>query len=109
MGIVVLCGRRVRGLKGLRVVDASVIPSSPSGDTYAVQVMIAEKTADHIRGKDTVLAIKEYFRHLYEVRHKKVMEEEEILAAQAADEKAAATEKTAGTAAGEAAEKKGKK
>jgi choline dehydrogenase len=29
---------RVRGVKGLRVVDASIIPSSTSGDAYATQV-----------------------------------------------------------------------
>jgi len=64
-------------VKGLRVVDAAIVPSSTSGDTYATQVMIAEKAADMIREKDTVQAIKEYFRHLYEVRHKKVEEEED--------------------------------
>ena len=45
---------RVRGLKGLRVADASVIPSSTSGDTYATQVMIAEKASDFILEKDSV-------------------------------------------------------
>lgn len=40
--------------------------------------MIAEKAADMIREKDTVQAIKEYFRHLYEVKHKKIMEDEDI-------------------------------
>ena len=39
--------------------------------------MIAEKAADLIRDKDTVKAIKDYFRHLYEVRHKKFTEDEE--------------------------------
>lgn len=75
---------RVRGLKGLRVVDASVIPSSLSGDTYATQVMIAERMADVIRDRDTVAMIKDYFRHLYEVHHTKVMEDEEIQAHQEA-------------------------
>jgi len=69
---------RVRGIKGLRIVDASIIPSSTSGDSYATQVMIAEKAADMIRDKDTVQAIKEYFRHLYEIKHKKVIDEEEV-------------------------------
>jgi len=69
------------------VADASIIPNALSGDTYATQVMIAEKAADMLREKDTVLAIKEYFLHLYEVKHKHVLEEEEILAHQA-EEKA---------------------
>jgi choline dehydrogenase len=68
---------RVKGIKGLRVADASIIPTSTSGDTYATQVMIAEKAADIIREKDTVQAIKEYFRHLYDVKHKKVMDDED--------------------------------
>ena len=54
--------------------------------------MIAEKAADMIREKDTVQAIKEYFRHLYEIKHKKVIDEEEVQhvtpeEAQAADNK----------------------
>jgi choline dehydrogenase len=68
---------RVRGIKGLRIADASIMPSPVSGDTYASQVMIAEKAADMLRDRDTVQAIKDYFRHLYEVRHKKVEEEED--------------------------------
>lgn len=67
----------MRGIKGLRVVDASVIPATTTGDTYATQVMIAEKAADLIREKDTVKAIKEYFKHLIESRHKKIMDDEE--------------------------------
>jgi len=68
---------RVRGIKNLRIIDASVIPSSLSGNSYTTQVMIAEKAADMVREKDTVTAIKEYFRHLLEIKHKKIMEEEE--------------------------------
>ena len=76
--ITVLLSRlSVRGIKGLRVVDSSIVPSSMSGNLYSTQIMIAEKAADIIREKDTVLAIKDYFKHLIAVKHKKMMEDEE--------------------------------
>jgi len=47
-------GLAVRGLEGLRVVDASAMPTIPNANIYAPVLMLAEKAADRIRG-DTPL------------------------------------------------------
>ena len=42
---------RVHGLQNLRVVDSSVMPIIPGGNTNAATIMIAERAADLIRGR----------------------------------------------------------
>jgi choline dehydrogenase len=43
---------RVRGIDNLRIVDSSIFPSVPNGNTNAPAIMVGEKGADIIRGKD---------------------------------------------------------
>ncbi len=44
---------RVHGIQGLRVIDASIMPTVPSGNTNAAVIMIAEKGADLIKSPAT--------------------------------------------------------
>lgn len=43
---------RVRGVKGLRVVDSSIFPTIPNGNLNAPTIMVAERASDMILGKE---------------------------------------------------------
>ena len=67
---------RVHGLDGIRVVDASALRYVTNGNIYAPTMMLAEKSADLIRGNTPLAPINEPF-----YRHRK----EEMPPVQAAD------------------------
>jgi choline dehydrogenase len=50
MAVVDPLSMKVRGMEGLRVVDASVMPYVTNGNIYAPTMMLAEKAADLILG-----------------------------------------------------------
>lgn len=43
---------RVHGIENLRVADSSIFPTIPNGNLNAPTIMVGEKAADHIKGKD---------------------------------------------------------
>ena len=49
---------RVKGITGLRVVDASILPNVTAGNTNAIVIKVAEKISDEIRGTDSVRDIR---------------------------------------------------
>ncbi|XP_052088266.1 glucose dehydrogenase [FAD, quinone]-like isoform X2 [Mytilus californianus] len=55
---------RVKGIRSLRIADASVMRHVTSGNTNAPTIMIGEKATDLIRGKDTVSKFRKQIKQL---------------------------------------------
>ena len=55
-GVIDARDMRVHGITGLRVADASAMPSLTNGNTYAPTMAIAEKAADLILGNTPPVA-----------------------------------------------------
>jgi len=54
---------RVHGVDGLRVVDASVMPTITNGNIYAPTIMLAEKAADLILEREPLVEQVDFYRH----------------------------------------------
>jgi choline dehydrogenase len=48
---------RVHGMEALRVVDASIMPQITTGNLNAPTIMLAEKIADRIRGREALARV----------------------------------------------------
>ncbi|MDF3290517.1 choline dehydrogenase [Streptomyces silvisoli] len=69
MAVVDPTSMRVRGVDGLRVVDASVMPYITNGNIYAPVMMTAEKAADLVLGNEPLPPVREEFhRHRHTTR-----------------------------------------
>ena len=55
---------KVRGIANLRVVDASVMPNITSGNLNTPTMMIAERAADLIKGKDSVSVFRNLVKNI---------------------------------------------
>jgi choline dehydrogenase len=54
---------RVHGVEGLRVVDSSALPYITNANNYAPTMMLAEKAADQILEKETLVEKVEFYLH----------------------------------------------
>ena len=54
---------RVHGLDGLRIVDSSVMPYLTNANNYAPTMMLAEKAADLILGKEPLVELVEFYKY----------------------------------------------